>query len=67
MCHAVYVLSSSIHFELCQVRDVHSGHLKKSRWRPDSMSVVRGTNLHMKLNITKYMCANFRALVITIF
>ena len=38
-----------------------------SRWRPDTMFVVIGTKLHIKLYITKYMCANFRAFVISIF
>ena len=32
-----------------------------SRWRPDNMSVVIGTELHMKLNITKCTCANVSA------
>ena len=31
------------------------------------MSVVIGTKFHMKLHITKYICANFRAFVINIF
>ena len=31
------------------------------------MSVVIGTKFHIKLYITKYMCANFHALVISIF
>ena len=31
------------------------------------MSVVIGTKLHMKLYITKCMCANFRAFVVNIF
>ena len=31
------------------------------------MSIVVGTKLHMKLYITKYICANFRAFVINIF
>ena len=30
------------------------------------MSVVIGTKFHIKLYITKYMCANFRAFVISI-
>ena len=38
-----------------------------SRWRPDTMSVVIGAKLHMKLYITKYMFANFRAFVVNIF
>ena len=31
------------------------------------MSVVIGNKLHMKLYITKYMFANFRAFVVNIF
>ena len=31
------------------------------------MSVVIGTKFHIELYITKYMCANFCAFVITIF
>ena len=31
------------------------------------MSVVIGTKLYIKLYITKYMCANFRAFAISIF
>ena len=31
------------------------------------MSVVIGTNFQMKVNIPKYMCANFRAFVMNIF
>ena len=31
------------------------------------MSVVIGTKLHIKLYITKYMCANFRGFVVNIF
>ena len=31
------------------------------------MSVVIGTKFHIKLNITKYMCANFRDFVLSIF
>ena len=31
------------------------------------MSVVIGTKFHIKLFITKYMCAHFRAFVISIF
>ena len=30
------------------------------------MSVIIDTNLHMKVYITKYMCANFRAFVVNI-
>ena len=30
------------------------------------MSVVIGTKFHIKLYITKYMCANFRAFIISI-
>ena len=38
-----------------------------SRWRPDTMSIVIDTKVHMKLYITKYICANFRAFVVNIF
>ena len=38
-----------------------------SSWRPDIMSVVIGTKFLIKLSITKYMCANLRAFVISIF
>ena len=38
-----------------------------SRWRPDNMSVVIGTKFHIKLYITKYMCANFRPFSTSIF
>ena len=38
-----------------------------SRWRPDTMSIVVRTMFHMKIYITKYICANFRAFVINIF
>ena len=31
------------------------------------MSIVAGTKFHMKLYITKYICANFHAFVINIF
>ena len=31
------------------------------------MSVVIDTKFHIKLYITKYMCANFRAFVVSIF
>ena len=31
------------------------------------MSVVIGAKFHIKLYVTKYMCANFRAFVISIF
>ena len=31
------------------------------------MSIVIDTKFHMKLYITKYICANFRAFVINIF
>ena len=31
------------------------------------MSIVIGTKFQMELNITKYICANFRAFVINIF
>ena len=31
------------------------------------MSIVIGTKFHMKLYITKYICANFHAIVINIF
>ena len=38
-----------------------------SRWRPDITSVVISTKFNMKLYITKYMGATFRAFVINIF
>ena len=38
-----------------------------SRWRSDTMSVVIGTKFHVKLYITMYMFANFRAFVVSIF
>ena len=31
------------------------------------MSIVVGTKFHMKLYITKYICANFRAFAIHLF
>ena len=31
------------------------------------MSIIVGTKFHMKLYITKYICANFRAFDINIF
>ena len=31
------------------------------------MSVLIGTKFHIKVYLTKYMCANFRAFVISIF
>ena len=31
------------------------------------MSIVIGNKFHMKLYITKYICANFRAFVVNIF
>ena len=61
------MLSSSLYFELCQFSDFHSGHFFNTRWRPDTLSVVIGTNFQMKVNIPKYMCANFRAFVMNIF
>ena len=38
-----------------------------SRWRPDTLQVVISTKFNMKLYITKYMDAKFRAFVINIF
>ena len=60
----IFVLSSSMFFELWQFSDFHCGHfLLNSRWRPDAMSVVFGTKFNMKLYITMYMGAKFRAFV----
>ena len=63
----ICVLSSSIYFELWQFSDFHCGHFLNSRWRPDTTSEVIGTQIHMKLCVTMYMCANCRAYVINIF
>ena len=63
----IVVLSSSLYFELCQFSDFHSDHFFNTRWGPDTLSVVIGTNFQMKVNIPKYMCANFRAFVMNIF
>ncbi len=63
----ICVLSSSIYFELCQFSDFHYGHCFNSRWRPDTMSIVIGTKLRMKLYVTQYMFAHFRAFVVNIF
>ena len=41
--------------------------LLNSRWRPHTMSIVIGTKFHIKLYVTMYMFANFRAFVISIF
>ena len=66
-CQFVYFLHQ-YYFELWQFSDFHSGHLfLNSRRRPDTLSVVIDTKFHIKLYITRYMCANFRAFVISIF
>ena len=43
--------------------------MANSRWRPDTRSVVIGTELDMKLYtcITKCMCAKFGSFIINIF
>ena len=38
-----------------------------SRWWPDTMPVVNSTKFNMKLYLSKYMGAKFRAFVINIF
>ncbi len=63
----IFVLSSSIYFELWQFSDFQCRHFFNSRWRPDTISIVIGTKFHMKVNTTKYMWANCRAFVIHIF
>ena len=63
----ICVLSSSVYFELCQFSDFHCGLFFNSRWRPDTMSVLIGTEFNMKLYITMCMGAKFRAFVINTF
>ena len=63
----IFVLSSSMYFELCQFSDFHCGHFFKFKMRPDTMPVVISTKVNMKLYITKYMGDKFRAFVINIF
>ena len=63
------VLSSSMYFELCQFSEFHCGHFFKFKMaaRYLTVPVVIRTKFNMKLYITKYMGAKFRAFVINIF
>ena len=45
----IFLLSTSIYFELWQFSDFHCGHFLNSRWRPDTTWVVIGSKFHMKL------------------
>ena len=63
----ICVLSSSIYLNYGSLVIFTVAIFLNSRWLPDTMSVVIGTKFHIKLYITKYMYANFRAFDISIF